>query len=153
DRKMHYRADVAEPGWNFWELRTVNMHRVVALLRASQPFADAHTLDGELRGVLARDFKRAWWRGIAYGVVAASAGPLTFTPDDLKILVDSYENSTGTMQWVVLVSGDGHAATGVHTWVEGFLSPVYRSILQRLQQRGYQITSIRKEKDGFLKFV
>src|SRR5262249_51214192 len=66
---------------------------------------------------------------------------------------DSYENSKGTMQWVVLLSGDGHAATGVHTWVEGFLSPVYRSILQRLQQRGYQITSIRKEKDGLLKFL
>ena len=58
------------------------------------------------------------------------------------------------MQWVVLLSGtDSRTATGVHTWIEGFLSPVYRSILQSLSQSGYTITSVMKEKDGLMRFL
>lgn len=152
-KDMQRRADLAERGWTFWEKRNLNIHRVVGLLRETQPIANAHALDAELRGALARNFKRAWWRGIAYGAVVASGGPVTFTPDDLKVLVDGRENSKGTMQWVVLVPPEGRTATGVHTWVEGFLSPVYRGVLQHLADRGYQVTSVRKEKDGLMRVL
>ena len=130
----------------------MNLHRVVGLLRGDRHFTDARALDAELRGVLARNFKRAWWRGIAYGVMA-NIRALSLTPDDLKILVDAYENEKGTMQWVILVAGDAREVTGVHTWIEGYLSPVYRAALQRLQERGYKVSSVRKEKDGLLRFL
>jgi hypothetical protein len=151
-KEMRLRTDLTEPGWTFWERRTVNVHRVVGLARADRPFANVQALDAELRGVFARDFKRAWWRGIAYGVLA-NVGALPFTQDDLKVLVDAYENPKGTMQWVVLVAGDSREATGVHTWIEGYLSPVYRSVLQSLHERGYQVASVRKEKDGLLRVL
>jgi len=151
-REMQRRTDLCEPGWTFWERRTLNIHRVVGLFRAKEPLGDACTLDSQLRGVLARDFKRAWWRGIAYGVVV-SVGDFTLTPDDLPILVDAYENNKGTMQWVVFIAGDARQVTGVHTWIEGYLSPVYRAILETLTRQGYQVASVRKEKDGLLRFL
>jgi hypothetical protein len=152
DKGLHRRSDLAEQGWTFWERRTVNIHRVVGLLRASTSARDVNELDAQLRLALARNFKRAWWRGIAYGVVA-NVGALTFTPEDLKVLVDGYENPKGTMQWVILLSGDADArhATGVHTWIEGYLSPVYRAVLHALNERGYQVASARKEKDGLMR--
>jgi hypothetical protein len=82
-----------------------------------------------------------------------NVGALTLTPDDLKILVDEYENNKGTMQWVILLTGDAPKATGVHTWVEGFLSPVYRAVLQALSDSGYQIESVMKEKNGLMRFL
>ena len=109
-------------------------------------------LDTELRAAFARNFKRAWWRGIAYGAVV-NIGTLTLTLDDLKILVDEYENTTGTMQWVILLAGDMPKVTGVHTWVEGFLSPVYRAVLQALSENGYEIQSVIKERNGLMKFL
>ena len=149
---MRLRSDIAEPGWTFWERRTLNIHRVVGLASTERLVRDARTLNAELRAALTRNFKRAWWRGIAYGVVA-DVGTLTLTPDDLKTLVDAYENEKGTMQWVVLLSGDTPQATCVHTWIEGFLSPPYRAILQALSDRHYRITSVMKEKTGLLKFL
>ena len=146
---MQLRSDLPEPSWTFWERRTVNIHRVVGLSRAERRFTDARTLDTELRAAFARNFKRAWWRGIAYGAVV-NVGTLTLAPDDLKILVDEYENSKGTMQWAILLAGDEPRAIGVHSWVEGFLSPVYRAVLQGLSDHGYRIESVMKEKNGLM---
>ena len=83
----------------------------------------------------------------------ANVGALSVTRDDLKILVDAYENEKGTMQWVILLAGDPREVTGVHTWIEGYVSPVYRAVLQALKERGCQVSSVRKEKDGVLRFL
>ena len=89
---------------------------------------------------------------MAYGVVA-DVGGISLNPDDLKMLVDVRENSKGTLQWVILVAGNAHTAVGVHTWMEAYLSPVYRSTLQVLSEAGYQVVSAKKEKDGLMKFL
>ncbi len=151
-RQLEPRADVHERGWTFWELRNLNMHRVVGLLRADEPVADVSRLDATIRGVLGRAFKRAWWRGIAYGVVA-EVGPVSVPADNLTPLVDGRENSKGTMQWVVLVDASAHKVIGVHTWVEGYLGPVYRSVLQSLADQQFQIESVMKDKDGLMRVL
>ena len=149
---MRPRNDVCEPGWRFWELRNLNMHRVVGLLCEGRPFADVRDLEAEIRGALTRNFKRAWWRGIAYGVVA-EVSAISLRADDMKVLVDVRENEKGTLQWVILVSSEAKTAVGVHTWIEGYLSPVYRSILQALAAKKYQVASVKREKDGLMKFL
>lgn len=151
-RRLESRADLHERGWAFWELRNFNMHRVVGLLRGDGPVRDVKQFDTDIRTVLGRTFKRAWWRGIAYGVVA-DVGPLLVSPDDLKVLVDGRENTKGTMQWVVLVDGETRKATGVHTWIEGYLGPVYRAVLQSLADQGHQLTSVMKDKDGLMRVL
>ena len=149
---MRPRNDLSEPGWTFWELRSLNIHRVVGLAGEYRQFADARDLEAEIRGVLTRNFKRAWWRGIAYGVVA-EVSAISLRPDDLKMLVDIRENEKGTLQWVILVASHVQTALGVHTWIEGYLSPVYRDILQTLAAKGYQVASVKREKDGLMKFL
>jgi hypothetical protein len=133
-------------------LRNLNMHRVVGLLGAHQPFADAGDLEAAIRGAIARNFKRAWWRGLAYGVVAEVAAT-SWSPDDLKGMVDIYENSKGVLQWVILTAVDDRAAIAVHTWMESYLSPVYRDTLAGLTAVGYGVTTAVKGKDGLLKFL
>ena len=151
-RDLRPRNDLSEPGWTFWELRTLNMHRVVGLLNEYRQFADAHDLGAEIRRVVSRNFKCSWWRGMAYGVVAKVAA-ISLSPESLKMLVDVRENSKGTLQWVILVASDARVALGVHTWMEAYLSPVYRGTLQALAGTGYQVASAKREKDGLMKFL
>jgi hypothetical protein len=146
------RTDVREAGWTFWELRTLNMHRVVGLLQQRRQFADARDLESSIRGAAARSFKCSWWRGMGLGVVAQVAA-IPLSVDDLKALVDVRENSKGTMQWVILVAGDTPVAIGVHTWMETYLSPVYRRSLQGLAEAGYRVSSVTRDKDGLMKFL
>ena len=47
-------------------------------------------------------------------------------------------------------SGSTSAAIGVHTWIEGYLSPVYRSVLQKLEDGKFDVTTLTKEKDGLM---
>ena len=89
---------------------------------------------------------------MAYGVVA-SVGAVSLSPADLRLLVDVRENESGTLQWVILTSSDTRVALGVHTWIEGRLSPVYRNVLQALQEAKYAVRSAKREKDGLMKFL
>lgn len=151
-RVLRPRNDLREPGWMFWELRTLNMHRVVGLLQQYRQFAGAHDFESAIRAAAGRNFKCSWWRGMGLGVVAQVAA-IPLSVDDLKMLVDVRENSKGTMQWVILVSSDTHVAVGVHTWMETYLSPVYRSILQGLTEAGYRVSSVTRDKDGLMKLL
>jgi len=151
-RRLTLRTDLAEPGWTFWELRTLNMHRVIGLLTGDREFDDARQLEAAIRGAVSRHFKRAWWRGMAYGAVV-QAGAISLGADDLKRLVDVRENAQGTLQWVILVSSHAPVALGVHTWMEAYLSPVYRGALQALTAHAYRVASATKEKDGLMKFL
>jgi hypothetical protein len=89
---------------------------------------------------------------MAYGVVAEVAA-ISLSPDDLKTLVDVRENSKGTLQWVILVATHARVTLGVHTWMESYLSPVYRGTLQALAETGYQVSSATREKDGLMRFL
>lgn len=151
-RKLLPRADIHDDGWTFWELRTLNMHRVVGLLTEHRRFSDVRDLEGEIRGSIARDFHRSWWRGLAYGVIAQVA-PVSWVPDDLTVLVDIHERRTGVLQWVVLVDLDGRRAVGVYTWEKVYLSPVYRETLRALTGAGFAVATAVRGKDGIMKFL
>jgi len=151
-RALRPRSDLREPGWRFWELRTLNMHRVVGLLQPYRQFADARDFELHVREAVARHFKCSWWRGMGFGVVAQGAA-VPLRAADLKLLVDVRENSKGTLQWVILVSAERDLALGVHTWMETYLSPVYRRTLEDLAGAGCRVSSVTREKDGLMKLL
>ena len=151
-RNLRQRSNLNEADWTFWELRNLNMHRVVGLLSGQRHLASPRDLEIEIRETVARNFKRSWWRGLAYGIVVEAA-PTAWTPEDLKSPVDIYENSKGVLQWVILASRDSRSAIGVHTWEETYLSPVYRDTLHVLTAAGYRLAMAVKGKDGLLKFL
>ena len=148
ERHLHYRDDITEAGWSFWELRTLNMHRVVGLLRAHRQFDNPRDLEQDVRSAVGRHFKRSWWRGMAYGIVIEAASLQSF--DGLQEVVDARDNSKGTFQWVVLLAPDAPVVIGVHTWIEGFLSPVFRNTLDALRRERFDVTSVTRPKDGLM---
>ena len=151
-RKLQIRSDLNKTDWTFWELRTLNLHRVVGLLRQRRQIVEVHDLEGVIRSAVSQNFKRSWWRGLAYGVVA-EVPAIPWSPIDLEALIDIRESSKGISQWLVLAANDTRTAVGVHTWMESYLSPVYRDTLQALAAAGYRLTTAIKGKDGLMKLL
>jgi len=143
---------VTEPHWRFWEYRTLNRHRVVAHWSARRGFANLDELGRSVRQMISAHFKAAWWRGLAFGAVVDVVS-LNMKGAELEKLVDVRDNAQGTFQWVVVRSSLDPVALGVHTWMEGFLSPAYRSILRGLADSGYRVASVRREKTGATKVL
>jgi hypothetical protein len=150
--RLKPREDLDDPGWTFWELRNLNMHRVVGLLKDDRAFADVRDLERAIRGAIVRHFTRAWWRGLAYGVVA-EVTLASWKPDDLEPVVDIYDNRKGVLQWIVLVDRHQRRAVGAHTWVGAYLSPVYQMVLGALASDGYAVARAVKGKNGIWKFL
>lgn len=136
--------------WRFWEKRNWNLHRVVALWTPGS--SSAREVGIAARAVIEKRFRCAWWRGLGFGVVVEVRDVEGF-PEAFLPLVDGRENRAGTWQWVILVSSSRRKAAGLHTWIEGYLSPVYRGLLERLGDRGFAVESVRKEKDGMMKLL
>ena len=145
------RDELSEPSWHFWERRNLNLHRVVGLWSCRGERLDARTLAASVRTTLRAHFRRSWWRGLGFGIVVESDDVL-LSPEDSGELIDGRENAQGTWQWLVQVAPPRRAAVGVHNWVEGFLSPIYRDLLGELA-RGNQVISLRKERDGLMRLL
>lgn len=151
-RGLRRRDDIVRSSGTFWELRNLNMHRVTGLLQRSDVPGSVEALGSEIRGAFAANFKRAWWRGLAYGAVVESPSrPVTL--DELKTLVDIRENRTGVLQWVVLVDSTTETATGVHTWEQVFLSPIYRATIDALRSGGFEVATAVRGKDGLMRLL
>ena len=151
-RRLLARADLREPGWSFWELRNLNMHRVIGLLRPELAPGSVADLEAQVRGAVGRNFKRAWWRGLAFGIVV-QVSPGAWTPADLEPMVDIRERHSGVLQWVLIAAPDGRSAVGVHTWEQVYLSRVYRETVQALAAAGCQVATAVKGTDGLLTFL
>jgi hypothetical protein len=149
---LKIRDDLHEPGWAFWELKTLNRHRMVGFLTDLRKLTNTRDLETEIRSVVAANFRVAWWRGFAYGVVAALPS-ISWSAQELEGLVDIYNTHKGVLQWVILVAHDGRKAVGAHTWMQTYLSPVYRDVLQTLMTAGYKVATAVRGKDGLLKFL
>ena len=149
---LRRRDDLDEPGWTFWELRTLNRHRVVGLLHTVRAAAEPGDLGREIGEVIGGHFHRAWWRGLACGV-AVEVASVAWSPADLASLVDIREQRRAILQWVVLASTEDRRAIGVHTWEEIFLSPIYREALRALSAAGYEVATAVKGKDGLMRFL
>lgn len=148
--RLRQRDDAAESDWRFWEKRNLNLHRVVALWTRGS--SSPREIEIQARAAVSRRFKSAWWRGLGFGVVVDVRDVERF-PDAFLPFVDGRANRAGTWQWVILVSPTRRKAAGLHNWVEGYLSPVYRGLLERLGERGFAVESVRKEKDGMMKLL
>jgi hypothetical protein len=149
--RLSDRSDLSEPGWHFWERRNLNLHRVVGLW-SRPPAPRAEESDSlPVRAALGRHFRRSWWRGLAFGVIVESDEVL-LGPEASKELIDGRENAAGTWQWLVQVAPARKVVVGVHTWIEGFLSPLYRGLLDGLA-REYQVVSLRKDRDGLMRLL
>ena len=82
---------------------------------------------------------------MAFGVVI-DVPAMRITPDEIEAMIDVRDNRKGTLQWIIVVARSSSAALGVHTWIEGYLSPVYRGVIQQLRADGFDVATATKEK-------
>jgi hypothetical protein len=134
-----------------WEHKTFNTHRGVLHLR----FTESQSLFQMSETVTQRVselFRVSWWRGFGFGAVLESPN----IPEDVAT-IDSYihtrAKSKATWQWIILTCPTAETAIGVHTWVEGYLTPVFRRLLDHYESLGYQVGSFKKEKDQLMQFL
>ena len=68
-------------------------------------------------------------------------------------MIDVRDNRKGTLQWIIVVARSSSAALGVHTWIEGYLSPVYRGVVRSLEASGFDLATATKKKGRLMTFL
>jgi hypothetical protein len=143
----------ADGGYHLWRYSSFNTYRGVIELEKSTPTKVAD-LETEIRGIVAKEFrpKRSWLRGFAFG--ACVAAPLF--PRDAERLpdcIDIYNRFGGVWQWLVYVAMDQRLACAIHTWSEGYLSPVLRRLVGEIEASGISCPTFVRKKGPIFGFA
>ena len=138
------------PHWRLWQHKTLNIHRGVMHWDATGRSCQLSEVRLQVREVVRECFRPSWWRGFGFGVVV-SLSQLDESFQDVAQLVDVRNQRRGVWQWVVLHLPAVQIATGICTWTEGYLAPVYRDLLLALQKSGFECHSHQRDMDALLK--
>ncbi len=137
--------------WTLWEHKTLNIHRAILhwspISKLTYP-----DISEAVRNKINKKFKVSWWRGFAYGIII----DVPSMPDGIDIIddsIDTRDNKNGTWQWIVLECLEPKSIVAVHTWMSGFLTPIYESLLSNYRSQGYEVGDFKKEKDKVMNFL
>ena len=129
------KAAKAHSDWTIWEKKNFNIHR--GLIGLNAPRIDSiHSLAEQIRLGVREEFKPNWFRGFGFGTIIR----FNEVPSDFAEIckhIDTRNKKNGVWQWAVVVLQEDKVAIAIHTWLHGYLRPVYDSILQQLEQDGY----------------
>jgi len=134
--------------WTTWEKKNFNIHR--GLIEWDAPRVDSiHTLAEQIRLGVREEFKPGWFRGFGFGTI------LHFreVPSDFAEIcqhIDTRNNKNGVWQWAVVVLQEDKTAIAIHTWLNGYLRPVYDSLVTQLEQNGFQCHASDAEVDALI---
>lgn len=121
-----------------WEKKTLNLFRGVIESRAMQ--MSAVEIGNHVRQIVKEEFNPGFFVPFAFGAIVH----LDSTPpaiSDIAKLIDTKARWRDTWQWVIVCDNNRKKAFGVHTWLHGYLRPVYEDLLAQLESAGYSCTS------------
>jgi len=150
--KLQKRIGGSDSEWQMWEVKTFNVHRGVLMWRPEAATLSMSNVEEIVRNKVKESFKRSWWRGFAFGVIL----DLQSIPDGSETINDSIdirENGKGTWQWTILSISNIKSTVGVHTWVKGWLTPVYEDLMAHYESCGHQVGTFKKEKGKVLELL
>ncbi len=150
--KLRLRESGPDHAWRVWEHKTLNLHRGVLHWRPVGESPTFERISRSIRVRVASTYRISWWRGFAFGALVETP-TIPKDVEALKSVIDVRDNPKGTWQWTFLVCPPARTTVGVHTWIEGYLSPVYRGLIDLYRAQGYEVGSVRKEKDGLMNFL
>lgn len=149
---LRLREDAGDAEWQVWEHKTFNIHRGVLCWRPSRSHLSFAEMTALVRESVKAHYPVSWWRGFGFGVlIEARALPPDLADIDDAIATRAAEK--GTWQWTVFACEPARTCIGVHTWTEGYLSPVYRQLIARYESLGWSVGSFKKEKDHLMQFL
>lgn len=134
------KQPVSEEAWRLWEKKNFNLHRGVIEWTVDEEFESVHHLALRVREGVRTEFKPGWLRGFGFGTVLHVT---SLSADFTEICghIDTRNKKYGVWQWTILQFDDEKVALGLHTWLHGYLRPVYNSVLEQLAREGYEIQS------------
>jgi len=122
--------------WALWEKKNLNLHR--GLIEFTALHVDSiHDLAREAREGVHDEFRPGWFRGFGFGTIIH----FHKVPSDFAEIcqhVDTRNKRHGVWQWTVACLDEEKVAVAIHTWLNGYLRPVYDSVLQQLDESGYK---------------
>jgi hypothetical protein len=134
--------------WTLWEEKTINIHRGVIELTAPSG-CSIDELAREVREGVREEYRPGWFRGFGFGTIVHFADvPGDFTQYCRH--VDTRNKRHGVWQWAIACLDDEQIAIGVHTWLHGYLRPVYDATRQQLTHSGFQCHSSDADVDALI---
>jgi hypothetical protein len=129
---------------SLWRKKTANIFRGV--IEIPCPSMDAASISDEIRLLVKKEFEPDFFVPFAFGTVLhCQTGAPSIA--EMAALIDTKSRSEGTWQWLIVTDHDSRRAYGVHTWMQGYLTPVYQQLLKQLEQENYQCSSMAREPD------
>jgi hypothetical protein len=138
-------APKSHSNWALWEKKNLNIHRGLVALDAPR-LKSIHALADEIRTGVREEFNPSWFRGFGFGTIVR----LVEVPSDFAEIcqyIDTRNKKGGVWQWAVVVLEEDKVAIAIHTWLHGYLRPVYDSVLEQLVESGYQCHASDAEMD------
>ncbi len=135
--------------WKVWEKRNLKIHRGVIEWSPSDPFDSIDDLASNIREGVKGEYKVRWLRGFGFGVILH----MKSVPDDFPKIVhhiDTRNKKDGVWQWAIILNEEHQLALGIHTWMHGYLRPVYDSVMTQLASAGYECISSDAEMDPLI---
>ena len=143
------KSPISESAWRLWQKKNFNIHRGVIEWSVDHDFKSIDDLTLRIREGVKTEFKPGWLRGFGFGTILHFKA----VPEDfLQICnhIDTRNKKNGVWQWAILQFDDDKVAVGVHTWLHGYLRPVYDSIIGQLEHSGYECKSADAEVDELI---
>lgn len=124
------------PTWALWEKRNLNTHRGLIEFTAAR-VDSIDDLASEVREGVRGEFRPGWFRGFGFGtIIHFREVPSDFT--QICRHVDTRNKRHGVWQWIIACLDEDKIAVAIHTWLHGYLRPVYDSVVQQLNELGYE---------------
>jgi hypothetical protein len=148
EKLLKPKAPERQRDWKLWQKKSFNIHRGLIEFAAKR----GRTLEDTARlvreGVRA-EFRPGWFRGFGFGaIIHFEELPRDFT--EICHYVDTRNKRHGVWQWVIACLDEDKVAVAVHTWLHGYLRPVYDSVLQQLAASGYECSASDSEVDALI---
>ena len=145
-RLLKPRASVRAAGtgqWRAWEKKSLNIHRGVIEWHVDTP-RPMNEIAASVREGVKLDFGPGFLGGLLRGFGFGAILHLRQMPSDFAQIcphIDRRNKSRGVWQWVIVCFDEDQVAIGLHTWMHGYLRPVYDEVLAQCAAAGYLCTS------------
>jgi hypothetical protein len=143
---MTPKTPVSRETWRTWEKKTFNIHRGVIDWNIRGHCNSIEEIAARIRAGVKTEFHPGWLRGFGFGAILRFVD----APIDIANIchhVDTLNKKNGVWQWVIVCFDEEKVALVIHTWLQGYLRPVYESLMGQLSASGYQCESVDAEID------
>jgi len=147
DRKiLKPKAPVLEKDWRLWEKKSLNLHRGLIDWTIRDGHGSMDEIADRIRKGVVTEFKPGRFRGFGFGTILhLKVAPMDFVR--ICSHIDARNQTDGVWQWAIICFDEDRVAVGIHTWLHGYLRPVYELVLEELAVQGYECQSTDAEVD------